>query len=87
MQDKDVRAIVRALEPVVSAFVMTRASNPRSTDPSSLAEAARRLTHKPVQVVESPEDAVAEAWRTSSEIVVAGSIFLLADVMKKLGAS
>ena len=35
----------------------------------------------------SPIDALDAAWRASPRIVVAGSIFLLGDVMKELGGS
>jgi folylpolyglutamate synthase/dihydropteroate synthase len=70
---------------VVSAFVMTRASNARSSEPATLAELARRADPRLTVAVEpSASAALAHAWRLSSEIVVAGSIFLLGDVMNEL---
>ena len=85
MRDKDAAAMIETLAPVVSAFVMTRASNARSSDPSALAELARRVNPNLTIVVEpTAGSAMAHAWRLSREIVAAGSIFLLGDVTKEL---
>jgi dihydrofolate synthase/folylpolyglutamate synthase len=85
MRDKDVEGMLRALIPVVGPLVMTRASNKRSTDPEALAELARRLAPGvAVTIAASPEDALAHAWSASRRIIVAGSIFLLGDVMKTM---
>jgi dihydrofolate synthase / folylpolyglutamate synthase len=85
MRDKDVAAMIETLAPVVSAFIMTRASNARSSEPATLAELARRADPRLTVAVEpSASAALAHAWRLSSEIVVAGSIFLLGDVMNEL---
>ena len=83
MQDKDLEGMLRALLPVVGALVVTRASNRRSADPEQLSELARRIApDTAVTVAASPVDALDAAWRSSPRIVVAGSIFLLGDVMK-----
>jgi dihydrofolate synthase/folylpolyglutamate synthase len=85
MRDKDVRGILAALVPHVSGLVLTRASNPRSTDPRSLLEIALALTSRlPMDVEDSVSDALARAWQLSPHIVVAGSIFLLGDVLQEL---
>ena len=85
MRDKDATTMLQALAPVVGAVVLTRTSNPRSTDPSELAERARTVApHLAIIVEPSPRDAVAAAWRISSRIVVAGSIFLVGDVMNEI---
>jgi dihydrofolate synthase/folylpolyglutamate synthase len=85
MRDKDVRSIIDTLAPVVSTFVMTRASNVRSADPAVLADLARRIDSRIAVAVEPiVGDALAHAWRLSPQIVVAGSIFLLGDVIKEL---
>jgi dihydrofolate synthase/folylpolyglutamate synthase len=85
MRDKDVRTIIEALAPVVSAFVMTRASNARSADPAVLADLARGAdSHAAVAVEPVVGDALTHAWHLSPQIVVAGSIFLLGDVIKEL---
>ena len=85
MRDKDVDAVLRALLPAVSAIVVTRASNPRAAEPSALADRARAIDPAVrVAIAASPRDAVAAAWALCPRIVVAGSIFLLGDVMREL---
>jgi len=86
MRDKNVDAVLRALLPAVAALVVTRASNPRAADPSTLAERARAIEPAlPVVIAPSPRGALEAAWRLSPRIVVAGSIFLLGDVMREMG--
>jgi dihydrofolate synthase / folylpolyglutamate synthase len=85
MRDKDVESMLRALAPAVSSIVVTRASNPRAADPAELAAVARRIAPASrIDVVEAPAAALDLAWSRSPQIVVAGSIFLLADIMKLL---
>jgi folylpolyglutamate synthase/dihydropteroate synthase len=80
--------MIETLAPVASAFVMTRASNPRSSAPAELAEIARRTApNVRVIVAATAGEAIASAWQLSPRIVVAGSIFLLADVMNELNRS
>jgi dihydrofolate synthase / folylpolyglutamate synthase len=88
MRDKDAHEILGALAPAANAIVFTRASNPRSADPRALAEIARTVAPDArVLVEESARDALNLAWQLGPEIVVAGSIFLLGDVMKELSLS
>jgi dihydrofolate synthase / folylpolyglutamate synthase len=88
MRDKDVRRMFEALLPSVSAVIVTRARNPRSADPDRLATEATAIAPDiPVLVEPVMRDALAAAWRLSPLIVVAGSIFLLGDVMKETGGS
>ena len=87
MRDKDRAAMIRALMPAVARLIVTRASNPRSADPAELAAEARRIApvDVPVEVQPVLSAALASGWRESPRITVAGSIFLLGDVMKELG--
>jgi dihydrofolate synthase/folylpolyglutamate synthase len=88
MRDKDVRGMFRALLPAVRSLVLTRASNPRSAEPAALAAQAREVAPAlPLTVEPSVTAALAAAWRQSPRIVVAGSIFLLGDVLKEIDAS
>jgi len=67
----------------VGPLVVTRASNRRSAAPEELRDLALRVAPETiVTVAASPVDALDAAWRSSPRIVVAGSIFLLGDVMK-----
>ena len=86
MGDKDIGGMLRVLLPAVSRIVLTRASSRRSADPTDLARLARAIAPDVPAVVEpSAEAAIAAAWCVSPRIVVAGSIFLLGDVMKEIG--
>jgi dihydrofolate synthase/folylpolyglutamate synthase len=83
MRDKDIEGMLRALLPVVSLLVVTRASNRRSADPGALCELAHRLAPDArVTTAGSPIEALGIAWTASPRIVVAGSVFLLGDVLK-----
>ncbi len=88
MRDKDASRMFEALLPSVSALIVTRTSNPRSADPDTLAERAAAIAPElPVRVEPARGDALAAAWRLSPRIVVAGSIFLIGDVMKETAGS
>jgi dihydrofolate synthase / folylpolyglutamate synthase len=87
MRDKDVHGMLSTLLPTVSRMIVTRASNSRSADPEALAAEARAIAPSlGVEVVASPAEALAAAWSASSRVLVAGSIFLLGDVFKEIGA-
>ncbi len=88
MRDKDAPRMFETLLPSVSALIVTRASTSRSADPDALARHALSVAPNLRVVVEpAPGDALAAAWRLSSRIVVAGSIFLLGDVIKETAGS
>jgi dihydrofolate synthase/folylpolyglutamate synthase len=83
MHDKDLEGMLRALLPAVGALVVTRASNRRSADPERLVDLARAIAPETsVTIAASPKEALEIAWRRSRRVIVAGSIFLLGDVMK-----
>jgi dihydrofolate synthase/folylpolyglutamate synthase len=88
MRDKDVGGILRALSPQVHTLVLTRARTTRGADPHELATTARAIGVACGTVVEPSLDrALARAWSLTPTIVVAGSIYLLGDVMEALGLS
>jgi dihydrofolate synthase/folylpolyglutamate synthase len=88
MRDKAIADMFTALLPHVSRLVLTRASNARSAGPEMLADIARATAPGlPIAIEPRVEDALASAWRESPRIVVAGSIFLLGDVLKSIGGS
>jgi dihydrofolate synthase / folylpolyglutamate synthase len=87
MRDKDASGMFAALLPAVGQLVLTRATSPRSADPSDLEAQARVIRDLPVTIAVSAAEALDIAWRLSSRIVVAGSIFLLGDVIKELERS
>jgi dihydrofolate synthase / folylpolyglutamate synthase len=88
MRDKAIDRMLSELAKTVGAFVFTCASNPRSADPANLAARARAIAPAmPVEVEPSPARALTAAWRIAPRIVVAGSIFLIGDVLKEIGGS
>jgi dihydrofolate synthase/folylpolyglutamate synthase len=87
MRDKDIPGMLAALLPVSRSLVATRASLARSADPATIAQHARALVPDlPVMTEPSAADALAAAWRIAPRIVVAGSIFLLGDVLRHIEA-
>ena len=86
MRDKALDEMLRALLPETSALIATRASNPRSAEPGDIAAAAHAIAPEvPVFVVPSRVAALDLGWQRGRSIVVAGSIFLLGDVLAELG--
>jgi dihydrofolate synthase / folylpolyglutamate synthase len=88
MRDKDVDGMFRALLPAVASLIVTRASNARSADPDDLARRARQIAPAlPIAIEPEVPAALDRAWRGAphAPILVAGSIFLLGDVMQHLG--
>ncbi len=85
MREKDARGILAALLPAAGALVVTRASNRRAADPDELAAVARSLAPGvPIVVEPEPAEALAAAWRMAPVVAVAGSVFLLGDVIPRL---
>jgi dihydrofolate synthase/folylpolyglutamate synthase len=86
MRDKDVDGMLAVLLPEVARVVVTKPSNPRSADPEELASRMRKIAPSlEVRVVMSPQAAVADATRSSSLTIVAGSLFLLGDIIREIG--
>jgi len=87
MRDKDVDGMLAVLLPEVDRVIVTKPSNLRAADPEELASRIRAMSPSlDVSVVASPHAAVATATRSASLTVVAGSIFLLGDIMREIGA-
>jgi dihydrofolate synthase/folylpolyglutamate synthase len=85
MRDKDVHGMLSVMLPCVSRMIVTRASNSRSADPEALAATARAIAPAlAIDVIQTPAAAMHAAWRSSSRVVVAGSIFLLGDVFQEI---
>ncbi|MGE0706179.1 MAG: folylpolyglutamate synthase/dihydrofolate synthase family protein, partial [Vicinamibacterales bacterium] len=86
--DKDIEGMLKELRPAASLFVATRSSNARAEEPATISAIAQRVAPEvPVAVEVDPLRALDVAWARSPSIVVAGSIFLLGDVMSSLGGS
>lgn len=88
MKDKPVYQILELLLPHVTAFVATRPLLSRARGAESLASWARERG-TPAEAVPAPGEALQRARELAGptgEVVVAGSIFLLGDVVRELSA-
>jgi folylpolyglutamate synthase/dihydropteroate synthase len=69
----------------VSAIVLTRAPSKRAADPAAIVDRVRHAAPRlDVTVEPSPAAALTAALTLSSRVVVAGSIFLLGDLLPEL---
>lgn len=86
MRDKDVALMLKTLLPVVSLMVMTQPANPRARSADELAAEATRLSRgAQIEVERSPRAALERAWSRCPLACVAGSIFLVGEVLASLG--
>jgi len=86
MRDKDIRGMLTELVPAVAQLIVTRASNKRSEEPAAILAHAHAVAPSVRASTEpSVPRALAAAWQASPRITVAGSIFLLGDVLREIG--
>ena len=85
MRDKDAAAMLATLAPRASRFVFTRPPNARAAAPAALARlAASSALSVPVDLAPDPADALAKAFESGPLVVVAGSLFLVGDLLARL---
>jgi dihydrofolate synthase/folylpolyglutamate synthase len=83
--DKDASAMLGALAPVVGEIVVTSFGNARSAEPAALERAVLDAgLANPVRVVEPATAALDAALTHARRVVVAGSIFLLGDLLPEV---
>ena len=84
-RDKDARGILAALAPHARTLVLTRSSSARSADPEAL-RAALPAPHPDVRLAASADEALAVAAAPGGTpiLCVAGSLFLVGDVLRHL---
>jgi dihydrofolate synthase / folylpolyglutamate synthase len=84
--DKDMAGVAKELSQVFDQIIATRAENPRSASPESLA--ALFITEgKPVSIAESISQALEQATQIAKEndlICVTGSLFVVGEALKNL---
>jgi dihydrofolate synthase/folylpolyglutamate synthase len=86
MADKDVRGLARALFPLATEIVLTRPRLPRAAGPAALARRAGRLArgaHREPRLAKALALArrLARAHGADTEVVVAGSLYLVGGVL------
>jgi dihydrofolate synthase/folylpolyglutamate synthase len=91
MRDKAIREITEILFPIASHVIVTHANNPRSASPDEIRQAAARVAAG-IDIVEAEN--VASALNRARNVagpgglaVVTGSIYVVGEAMRTLGAS
>jgi dihydrofolate synthase/folylpolyglutamate synthase len=91
LDDKDATEMLRTLLPLCDALVTTRAQTPRALPPATLGSLCRQLGFSgPVEIVGDPRAALERARALAGPDGVAlatGSIYLIADLLRPLGAA
>jgi dihydrofolate synthase/folylpolyglutamate synthase len=85
LDDKDAAHMLAALLPECDAVIFTSSQNPRALPPPTLESLAGQLGGPPAEVVADPKAAVARARELaggSGAIVISGSIYLIAAVLR-----
>jgi dihydrofolate synthase / folylpolyglutamate synthase len=88
MRDKAVSEMAEILFPLADRVIATHADNPRAASPAEIREAAHRVS---VEIDEAPDVASALAQArvaagTRGLVVVTGSIYIVGEAMRTLGA-
>jgi dihydrofolate synthase/folylpolyglutamate synthase len=81
MKDKDVDGTLGPLLPLAHPLICTSAHTDRSLPADALERAARRLGAREVRVEPAPRAALDLAWTFGPLACVAGSIFLVGDLL------
>jgi dihydrofolate synthase/folylpolyglutamate synthase len=89
LDDKDAAAMLKALIPHCSHIVCTTNANPRALSPATLQSLARQLGFTAVSAERDPRTALAAARQCSGPggaVLATGSIYLIADLLRPVGA-
>jgi dihydrofolate synthase / folylpolyglutamate synthase len=87
LRDKDVSLMLKALLPAASTIVMTQPDTPRAHSAEELAAIARRLSPAmKIDVEPDPARALERAWTYCPVVCAAGSIFLVGNLLARIGA-
>ena len=88
VKDKDIDGMLRALLPVSSRLIATQAATSRAAAADDVAARARTIAPAMrVETIPDPDAAVRAALRDSTGAVVAGSIFLIGEVLGRMRGS
>jgi dihydrofolate synthase / folylpolyglutamate synthase len=89
LDDKDAAAMLQALIPHTAHIVCTTNANPRALPPATLQSLARQLGFDDVSAERDPRAALAAARVRSGPdgaVLATGSIYLIADLLRPVGA-
>jgi dihydrofolate synthase/folylpolyglutamate synthase len=82
LSDKDVDGILRELRGLTPVIVATRSSHPRALPADALANRARPYFEK-VESADDPVQGLGRAHALGSPVLVTGSLYLLADLLRR----
>ena len=87
MRDKAISEMTEILFPLAEHVVATRPDNPRAATAEEICQAAARtaVEIEAVDDVGSALQRARELTRDGSVLVITGSIYLIGDVMRKIG--
>jgi dihydrofolate synthase/folylpolyglutamate synthase len=88
MRDKAISEMTEILFPLAERVIATRPENPRAASPEEIRQAAAR-TGTEIEVVDDPQRAVERARALAGPktvVVITGSIYLVGEVMRNIGA-
>jgi len=88
MRDKAISEMAEILFPLAGRVIVTRPENPRAASPEEVQEAGSR-TGAEIELAEDVRHAIERARELSGEksvLVITGSIYLVGEVMGRLGA-
>jgi dihydrofolate synthase/folylpolyglutamate synthase len=88
MRDKAISEMTEILFPLADRVIATRPENPRAASPEEIQQAASR-TGVEIEAVGDVQRAVERARvlaRAGTVVVVTGSIYLVGEVMRSIGA-
>jgi len=83
--DKDPRAILPPLQPLIEGIWLTRSRHPRAADPQRLAEAAQALG-LPGRIRREVAHALEDALAEGGPVLVTGSLFVVAEAREAWAA-
>jgi len=90
LDDKDAAGMLRALLPRCERVVLTRSANPRALSPATLRSLAEQLGGPPAFIEPEPHRALARARELAGPdgtVLATGSIYLVADLARPIGAA
>ncbi|MBL9114872.1 MAG: bifunctional folylpolyglutamate synthase/dihydrofolate synthase [Verrucomicrobiaceae bacterium] len=84
--NKDVRAVVRALQPIAARWCFTDFDSPRAANPAQVSEMHHAIYGDsfPSSVHENPKDALAEAAKHRQRVLITGSLYLAGEVLAQI---
>jgi dihydrofolate synthase/folylpolyglutamate synthase len=85
MQDKDARAVARALAPIASAVYATRPDSPRAAEPAAIAGLFRRVPVRAFDGLSAALRAARADARPGETLCVTGSLALVGEARGLLG--